>query len=80
MRNSMPLAGAASALRWAMLRWNSAAQASASVTLGNSTRKPSPVVLMRRPLHLARAGSISSSRTDFSRASVPVSSPSIRRL
>ena len=69
-----------SRLRRAMRSWKSTAQRNASVTLWNSINIPSPVVLMMRPLQLAIAGSMSSSRTVFSRASVPASSVSMRRL
>jgi hypothetical protein len=49
MRNSMRLPRGMAALRSAMPRWISTAQRTASMTLANSTRIPSPVVLTTRP-------------------------------
>jgi len=60
-------------------RWISTAQRTASTTLENSARKPSPVVLKMRPRCAATAGSISSVCSAFSRASVPSSSAPISR-
>jgi hypothetical protein len=48
-RNRIQRAGGTSALRLAMRRWISTAHWTASMTLLNSTRRPSPVVLMVRP-------------------------------
>src|SRR5580704_3433897 len=50
IRNSMRRSDEISAFRWIMLACTSTAQRSASTTLRNSTRKPSPVVLTSRPL------------------------------
>ena len=80
MRKRISRPGATSLLRPAMRRWISTAHATASATLENSTSMPSPAVLISRPLFLAIAGSISSRRWVLRRASVPVSSASIRRL
>jgi hypothetical protein len=68
------------AFRSLMPRWIAAAQATASTTLGNSARMPSPVDLTIRPLCTAIRGSISSRRCARSRAKVPASSSPIRRL
>ena len=63
----------------AISRWTSTAQRSASTTLANSTRNPSPVVLTSRPRCAAIVGSITSARIDLSRSSVPSSSAPISR-
>src|SRR5262249_14898683 len=54
-------------------------QRTASTTLGNSARKPSPVVLTIRPRCAATSGSISSRRCPRSRSCVPSSSAPIKR-
>jgi hypothetical protein len=76
----MRRSAATSALRRAIRLWISVAHWAASTKLWNSTSMPSPAVLMIRPLFLAIAESISSSRCVLRRASVPLSSISINRL
>jgi hypothetical protein len=66
-------------LRPAIACCASVAQRSASTTLANSTRNPSPVVLKSRPRCAAIVGSINSDRMDFSCRSVPSSSTPIKR-
>jgi putative SOS response-associated peptidase YedK len=68
------------ALRSAIPRCTATAQATASTTLGNSMRMPSPVVLTMRPLCSAIFGSMSSRRCARSRERVPASSCPMRRL
>src|SRR6516162_9921815 len=58
---------------------SSVAQHSASTTLLNSTRKPSPVVLTSRPLCAAIVGSNSSACIALKAWRVPLSSAPIRR-
>jgi hypothetical protein len=68
------------ALRDARPRWILIAQATASTALGNSARRPSPVVLTIRPCRAAIVGSINSPRCARSARSVPTSSALIGRL
>ena len=71
--------GGSGSLLAAIAVCTSAAQRSASTTLVNSTKRPSPVVLTMRPRCSAIFGSITSARSDLRRRRVPSSSPSIRR-
>ena len=68
------------ALRSTIARCTASAHETASTTLGNSIKRPSPVVLTIRPWCSATIGSISSRRWALSRASVPSSSSPISRL
>jgi hypothetical protein len=79
MRNSIRRSAAMSALRSAIARCTSTAQRTASTTLANSTKAPSPVVLTRRPQCSLTFGSINSRCNVFSAASVPSSSSPISR-
>src|SRR5690242_14905589 len=80
IRNAMRRSAAVCASRAARSRCTARPQRTASTTLGNSTRMPSPVVLMTRPRLVAMAGSMRSSRSERRRASVPSSSIPTRRL
>ena len=79
MRKSIRCSGNTSALRSAMPRCTSTAQRTASTTLGNSSSRPSPVVLTIRPPYSKIFGSMSSRRWIFKPARVPLSSNPIRR-
>jgi len=67
------------ASRSIIARCNSAAQRTASTTLGNSASIPSPVVLTMRPECSRIFGSTSSRRRALRRSCVPSSSAPIRR-
>jgi hypothetical protein len=77
--NSSRRSEGVAALRVIISRCTSTAQRTASTTLANSTRRPSPVVLTMRPRCSAILGSPSSRRTAGSAASVPSSSAPISR-
>jgi hypothetical protein len=79
MRKVIRLSSEISALRSTIARCSSAAQRTASTTLGNSTSMPSPVVLTMRPRCSLIFGSTSSRRCALRRSSVPSSSAPIRR-
>jgi hypothetical protein len=78
-RNSIRLSGSKSALRADTPRWTSRKQRTASTTLENSTRKPSPIVLTMWPRWVWIAGSISSARSARRRRIVPSSSAPVSR-
>ena len=73
-RNSMRRSGGSPVLRSTIPFCTSMAQRTASTTLLNSMRTPSPVRLTTRPLCTAMVGSIRSLRSARSRASVRSSS------
>ena len=79
-RNSMRRSSGVAAFRDPIPLCTVMAQATASTTLGNSIRRPSPVVLTMRPLCSATIGSISSRRKALRRAKVPASSRPMSRL
>ena len=79
MRKAMRRSSAIPAVRSAIAVCTSTAQRTALTTLGNSSSRPSPVVLTMRPPWLAIAGSTTSCRMAFSAASVPLSSRPISR-
>ena len=79
-RNSMRRSGGRPSFRSIMLFCTSTAQRTASTTLRNSTRRPSPVRLTTRPLCTAIVGSIRSLRRARRRASVRSSSALASRL
>jgi ABC-type branched-subunit amino acid transport system ATPase component len=79
-RNSMRRSGGRPALRSTMPFCISMAQRTASTTLRNSTRLPSPVRFTMRPLCTAMVGSIRSLRSARSRANVRSSSMPASRL
>ena len=67
-------------LRSIIAFWTVIAHRTASTTLRNSTRAPSPVRLNTRPFWLATVGSMSSERSVRNRASVRSSSALAIRL
>jgi hypothetical protein len=79
MRNLIRFSGGVSAFRLAIPRCISTAHFTASTTLWNSARKPSPVFLTTRPRCSAIFGSTNSPRCPFSLSCVPSSSTPIRR-
>ena len=80
IRKTMRRPCGTSAFRAAISPWISTAHSTASTTLGNSTSRPSPISLTMRPWCVEIAQSISASRCDLRRASVPTSSASMSRL
>jgi hypothetical protein len=79
MRNSMRRSAGVAAVRAIISRCTSTAQRTASTTLANSTRRPSPVVLTMRPRCSAILGSPSSRRTARNAASPRRSAANSRR-
>jgi hypothetical protein len=75
IRKVMRLSSDVPALRSPIPRWISTAHQTASTTLANSARKPSPVVLTMRPRCSVIFGSTSCPRCALSRSCVPSSSP-----
>ena len=80
MRNTIRRSSGRPVLRSTMLFCNSTAQRTASTTLRNSTRNPSPMRLTTRPLWTAMVGSMRSLRSARRRASVRSSSVLASRL
>ena len=74
-----PVIGRTAGIAFGHARCTSTAHRTASTTLGNSSSRPSPVVLTIRPPYSAIFGSMSSRRWAFNAASVPLSSRPIRR-
>jgi hypothetical protein len=79
MRNLIRRSSDISGSRSAIPRWISAAQRTASTTLANSAKKPSPVFFTIRPRCSAIFGLTSSRRWAWSRSCVPSSSAPISR-
>ena len=80
MRKSMRRSAASPALRRPISACRRSAHRTASATLANSARNPSPVCLTMRPRCAAIPGSITSCRWDHHAAMVASSSVSIRRV
>jgi hypothetical protein len=74
------LASGTPASRSAIARWISTAASTAATALANSTMAPSPLRSTNRPPYRSRTGSTSSLRWALSRATMPASSRSMRRL
>src|SRR5215472_9046784 len=79
MRNSIRCSGGVPLLRSAIARCTSTAQRTASTTLANSAKKPSPVFFTIRPRYSPIFGLTNSRRWAWSRSWVPSSFAPIRR-
>jgi hypothetical protein len=79
IRNRICRSGGMSRARSAMPACSSTAQRTASTTLANSTRAPSPMSLTMRPWCSAILGSMNSLRCALSAASVPAWSAAMSR-